>query len=196
MKKLFFILTLVVFGCDENSYLNCEKCSDLKGLTFDKVHSKNNFYIFNLAYPVGLGSGDYFRSHFKIEMHLRIKGRKVYEENSESENFKLLWDLNCKDCIHSNEIDGYLLTTAIDTVFTYAKNEEIYALRIKNFWKENYDNSMGSDFVLFVSESGVKGMYISQTGDELFDETIDEIVYYPIGEIFYLRSKPTVKIIE
>ncbi|WP_439481621.1 hypothetical protein [Cyclobacterium plantarum] len=196
MKISFFFLLVVGFGCVEKAYFDCDKCSDLKGLSFEKVESKNDLYRFNLAYPVGVGSDEYFRPHFKIDMHLRIKGRKVYKEISDSENFKLLWNLSCKDCIHSNEIDGYLLSTSIDTVFTYRKSEEIYALRVKNFWKENFDNSMGSDFVLFVSESGVKGMYISQTGDELFDESVDEIVYYPIGEIFYLRSKPTVEIIE
>lgn len=196
MKILFFFLTFVVFGCVENSYLNCYKCSDLKGLTFDKVDSKNKVYNFNLTYPVGMGSAEYLSSHFKIDVLLKIKNRKIYEVNSESGNFNLLWDLNCKDCIHSNEIDGFLLTTTIDTVFLNSKMEEIYVLRFKNFWKENYDNPMGSDFVMFTSESGVKGMYISQIGEELFDDTIDEIIYYPIGEIFYLRSKPIVKIIE
>lgn len=195
IKILFFFVTFFVFGCDNNAYLNCNKCSDLKGLVFYKL-DQDNLYHFDLAYPVGIGSSAYFRPHFKIKMFLKLIDKQIYEDNSEPLNMKLLWDLDCQDCLFSNEIDGFSLTTSIDTVFFSDKLEEIYALRIKNIWKETYDNPMGSDFVMFVSESGVKGMYISQIGDELFDVTVDEKIFYPIGEIYYLRSTPRIKIVE
>lgn len=184
------ILILLVSSCS-NSVLNCDACSSLPGLDFEKID--HNKYEFDLHYPVGIGMGELFEPHFELQLTVCQQNGKLIacsptlKNNSVIFDFKEKFSVSNKLLTHNRE-----LYFSIDTAFVVGKGEKVYKCRIKGMWNKNYDNPMGDDFVMFLTNNGVTGMYVSSVGENIYIEGIKEYVYAPIGEIYYLWNKEDV----
>ena len=191
---IMLVFMVLISSCSR-SIFDCEICSALPGLAFEKIeHDK---YGFDLEYPVGIGVGELFEPHFNLRL-------TVYQVNSQLlayvpalKSNSVIFDFNEKFkttnnlFYHNNE-----LFFSLDTAFLTERGEKVYKCRIQGLWDKNYDNPMGDDFVMFLTKNGVTGMYVSSVGENIYIEGIEEYVYSPIGEIYYLWNKEDVLIKE
>lgn len=180
------MLILLVSSCT-NSILNCDPCSSLSGLDFKKIDK--NKYEFDLQYPVGIGMGELFEPHFELQLTVIQKNGKLLAYSPDIKDNSVIFDFK-ERFRFSNKLlaNNRELHFSIDTVFIVRKVEKVYKGRIKGLWNRNYDNPMGDDFVMFLTNKGVTGMYVSSVGENVYTEGIKEYVYAPIGETYYLSK--------
>lgn len=187
---VFVTLILLVSSCS-NSLLNCDTCSSLPGLDFKKID--HNKYEFDLNYPVGIGMGELFEPHFELQLTVFQKNGKLLAYSPILKYNSVIFDfkerVRSSNKLSDNNRELYF---SIDTAFVVGKNERVHKCRIKGMWNRNYDNPMGDDFVMFLTNNGVTGMYVSSVGENVYTERIKEYVYAPIGEIYYLSKDENV----
>ena len=189
------LVFLVLISSCSRAILDCDICSTLPGLNFEKIeHDK---YDFDLQYPVGIGVGELFEPHFDLHLTIYQQNGRLIAHSSTLKNKSLIFDFHDKSNSSNRLLDQNTeLFFSIDTAFMADTDDKVYKCRIQGLWDKNYDNPMGDDFVMFLTKNGVKGMYVSSVGENIYIEGIEEYVYSPIGEIYYLWDKEDVIIKE
>ena len=189
----FIVLVILLFSSCSKSVLNCDDCSFLPGLVFEKID--HNKYEFDLHYPVGIGTDELFEPHFELQLTICQQNGKLMACSPTLRNNSVIFDFKEKfSVLNKLSTHDRELYFSIDTAFVVEKGEKVYKCRIKGMWNKNYDNPMGDDFVMFLANNGVTGMYISSVGENIYMEGIKEYVYAPIGEIYFLKNSEDVLI--
>lgn len=186
------ILIFTIFSCkskNSNVFFFCSDCSDIEGVLLERCES--SVYNFSLLYPIGYldGMGKKI-PYFKFNLIIKDMGDKLFVYDSVRSEFVNFLNLDIWSNKETNKFsvdESKIMEGAIDTAFT-SNRYLVYEVRIKNLYDFNSYSHLplfGQDFVFFISEKGLLGMYISRTEEELgiYDE-----VNASIGDVFYKKK--------
>lgn len=172
---------------------------------FDDVIEEDNFgfklsekdcgvFEFSYDYPSGVMIKDKFISEISMKWYLKRLGDTIfYSSDRKSYQPLFLFNSVLKNTIVKNLHNNNDITVVNEPV-GLVNEEEVVLFRFKDIGCQENDVDRSSliwcDLVICVSDKkGFLGMCMSLPKDEIYDESYNEFVYYPVGDIMqYLRG--------